>query len=135
MHVWLQGFWDADAFGALVVFEQGSHDARQGQSRTIESVAEGGLLVVLAAIAALEAVGLVGVEIAYAGNLKPAALGFAVDLEVVADGRGETLVAATQTQDAVREFEFAEQTLHVVEHLAVTFLRMFWGIYAHNLYF
>ena len=51
-----------DAVGGLVVFEQGSHDARQGQGRTVEGVAELHLAA-LVAEAELHAVGLEGLEV------------------------------------------------------------------------
>ena len=61
--VLLQALRHADTLGSLVVLEQGSQDARQGESRAIERVAEVSLLV-LTTIAALEAIGLISVEVA-----------------------------------------------------------------------
>ena len=76
---------NADAFGCLVVFEDGSNDARQGEGGTVEGVAELHFLFCVA-VAALEAVGLVSVEVADRGNFKPAALSLGIDFKVVADG-------------------------------------------------
>ena len=53
-------FGDYDAFGGLIVFEQGGHDAGEGESRAVEGVGQTGLLVV-ATVAALKTVGLFGV--------------------------------------------------------------------------
>ena len=64
-------------------------------------MAELGLLGVGTAIAALQAVGLVGVEVADGADFQPTLLCLAVNLEVIADGAGEALVAATEAQDAV----------------------------------
>ena len=60
-----EGLRDANAFLCLVVLQQGGHDARQGQGRAVQRVAELGLLGSLRTVAALQAVGLVGVEIAH----------------------------------------------------------------------
>ena len=61
-HIRLEGLGDADAFGRLVVLQQGGHDARQGQCRAVQRVAKLGLLL-RRAVAALQAVGLIGVVI------------------------------------------------------------------------
>ena len=55
--VWLQRLGNANAFGRLVVIEQGSHDTGQGKCRAVKGVAELGLLRVAAAVAALQTVG------------------------------------------------------------------------------
>ena len=62
-HVWLKSRWNANTFWRLVVFEKGSHDTREGESRAIKCVAESNFLVLCAAIATVQTVGLVGVEI------------------------------------------------------------------------
>ena len=56
---------NTNAVGSLVVLQEGCHDARKSQGRTIERVANLSLLVVGSAIAALQSVGLIGVEISY----------------------------------------------------------------------
>ena len=53
---------NADAFRGLVVLEQRSHDARQGESGAVERVAERHLLVGVA-VAAVQTVGLVAFEV------------------------------------------------------------------------
>ena len=90
-----------DAVGVLVVLQEGSHDAGQGEGGAVEGVAELGLLGVGTTITALEAVGLIGVEIADGAYFQPTLLCLAIDFEVIADSAGEALVAAAQTQDAV----------------------------------
>ena len=78
-----QTFWHTDAFRSLVVFEDGSQDTWQSQCRTVQGVAEFGLLVLSTAVAAFQTVGLIGVEVRYGANLQPAFLCLAVYLEVV----------------------------------------------------
>ena len=56
--VGLERCGDADAVGGLIVLEESGHDARQGESGTVERVAELYLLVGRAPIAAVEAIGL-----------------------------------------------------------------------------
>ena len=58
----LQGCGNADALGRLVILEQGGDNARQSQCRAVQGVAQVRLLVI-ATIAALEAVGLIGLEV------------------------------------------------------------------------
>ena len=62
-HVWLEGSRDADAFRRLVVLQEGSYDTGQCQSRAVEGVCQGNFLVLGTAIAAVEAIGLVGIEV------------------------------------------------------------------------
>ena len=62
--VTLQALRNANAFGGLIIFKQCSHYARQGKSRPVERVTQVCLLVV-ATVAALQAVGLVALEIRY----------------------------------------------------------------------
>lgn len=95
--VFAQALGHDDAFGGLEVLEDGSHDAGQGQSGAVEGVAELRLLVV-AAEAAFESVGLVCLEVGYAADLEPASLSCGVDFEVECDGGGEAHVAAAQAQ-------------------------------------
>ena len=54
-----------DAVGRLVVLQQGGDDARQGKGRAVQRVAELGLLGCCVAVAALQAVSLIGVEVRY----------------------------------------------------------------------
>ena len=84
--VGLQGGGDMDAVGVLVVLQEGSHDAGQGEGGAVEGVAELGFLRAFSAVAALEAVGLIGVEVADGAYFQPTLLRFAIDFEVVADG-------------------------------------------------
>ena len=58
----LESLGDTDAFGSLVILEEGSHDAWQCQSRAVEGVAQMSLLVV-ATVAAFEAVGLISLKV------------------------------------------------------------------------
>lgn len=109
----------ADALRGLVVLDDGGHDARQGEGRAVERVAELDLLGVGMAEAAVEAVGLVAAEVGHRTDFQPALLGGAPGLEVVADGGGEAHVAATETEDVVGKLQLGEQALHVVEHLLV----------------
>lgn len=53
----------ADAFGRLVVLYDGSHDTGQSQGRTIERMAELYLLVIGMAVAAVQAIGLIALEV------------------------------------------------------------------------
>ena len=100
-HIRHKGTWNADAIWGLVVFEDGSHDAREGKGRAVESVTELNLLVVGMTITTLKTVGLIGVEIAYGRHFEPTALSFRIYLEVIADGRGERLVATAKQQYAL----------------------------------
>ena len=86
-----------DAFFRLVVLDDGGHDTGQRQCRTVQGMAEFCLLGLGVAVAALQAVGLVALEVGYRRHLQPALLGGAPYLEVIADGRGETHVAAAET--------------------------------------
>ena len=134
-HVRLQGLGDTDALGRLEVFEQGCHDARQGERGAVERMGNADLLILCAAITALQAVGLIGVEIAYGRQFKPTALCFLINLEVVADGRGERLVATTKQKYAVWQFQFFQQAFHMCEHFLMRLLRMFRLVDTHNFYF
>ncbi len=123
-----------DALGGLVVLQNRGHDARQGKGRTVQRVAELGLLVRRTAVTALQTVGLIGVEIGYRRYLQPALLSLGIYLEIVADGAGETLVAAAEQQNAVGELELLQQTFHMIQHLLVALLRVLGGVYADYLY-
>ena len=59
-------------------------------------MAELNLLILGMAVAAFKAVGLIGIEVAYGRNLKPAALSLGINLNVIADGLCERLVAPTE---------------------------------------
>ena len=82
--IWYKCFWDADTFRGLIVLEDGCHDARKCECRTIECVAELHFLVSIA-VATFESVCLIGVEVADRTDFKPTTLCLAVNLEVVAD--------------------------------------------------
>ena len=114
--VFAQAFGDDDAFGGLVVLKQRGHDSREGEGGAIEGVAEACLLV-LAAVAAFQTVGLVCLEVGDGRNLKPTALCGGVDLEVEGDGRGEAHVAAAETEDMPGKTDFFEKALDMVFHL------------------
>ena len=60
--IFSQTFRHDDALGSLIVFKQCGDDTRECEGRTVECVAEAYLLVVVA-IAAFQAVGLIGLEI------------------------------------------------------------------------
>ena len=92
-HVGYEGSGNLDAVLRLVVLQQGSHDARQGKGRAVQRVTELRLLASLRTITALQTVGLIGVEVRYRRNLEPTSLSLGVNFEVVADGRGKTLIA------------------------------------------
>ena len=94
--VFAQAFGNDYAVGGLVVLEHCGHDAGQGQGRAVEGVAQMGFLVV-AAVTAFEAVGLVRLEVGYRRYLKPAFLCAGPYFEVECYGRGEAHVAAAQT--------------------------------------
>ena len=113
-----EGFRYADAFGCLVVFEQCGDDAWQCECGAVERVAQFDFLV-SRAVAAFEPVGLVGVEVGDGADFEPASLCFGIDFEVVADGRGEAHVSSAEPQDAVGEFELAQESFDVVEHFLV----------------
>ena len=61
--VFAQYLGDYDAVGLLIVFEDGCNDAGQCKSRTVEGVAETGLLVAVLAETELEPVGLEGFKV------------------------------------------------------------------------
>ena len=115
--VWHECFWNAYAFRRLVVLHQRCHDARQGEGRSIERVAQLNLLVFCTAVAAFQTVGLITLEVGGGAHFEPALLSGRPYLKVVADGAGEGHVTTAEAQDAVGEFQFLEQTLHVGEHL------------------
>ena len=131
--VLLQHLGNAYALWGLVVLEQRSHDAWQSQCRTVEGVAQMSLLVV-ATIAALESVGLIGLEIGNRTNLEPAFLSSAPHLEVEGDGTGETHVATTQAKDVPRQLEFLKQALNMVLHLLESSITVLRTLDAHNLH-
>ena len=90
-------------------------------------------LLVLTTIAALEAVGLVGVEVGNRTYLEPAVLSLAIHLKVVAQSGSEAHVAAAEAQNAIRKLQLLEQALHVGKHLAVRLIAMLGSVDAHNL--
>ena len=55
--------------------------------------------------------------------------------KVVTDGRGETHVATTQTEDAIRQFQLLQEAFNVVEHLLMALARVLGSIDAHDFYF
>ncbi len=57
----------------------------------------------------------------------------AIDLKVIAERSGKRHVATTQTQDTIRQFQFLQQTLYVLEHLFVTGVRVLGGINTYDL--
>ena len=95
------------------LFSEGLPLSWGGQGGAVERVAEFYLLVVVA-VAAFQAVGLIGLEIRYGGDLKPALLSRAPHLEVERYGRRERHVAAAEAQYVPGKAELFEQTLHVV---------------------
>ena len=105
-----------DAVGRLVVLQQGGHDARQGQGRAVEGVAELHLAV-LVLEAQLHAVGLEGLEVGDRADLEPAFLRGTPHLEVEGHGRGEADVAAAELEDMVRQAQLVEQAAHMFLHL------------------
>ena len=71
--VFAQTFGDDDALRSLVVLKQRGHDAREGESRAVESVAEMGFLI-LTTVTAFQTVGLISLEVGDGRHLKPATL-------------------------------------------------------------
>ena len=63
--VWNQYLRYADTLWSLVVLQDGCYDAWQGESRTVQGVAKLNLLVLCMAIAAVEAVSLIALEVGY----------------------------------------------------------------------
>ena len=55
----------ADALWSLVVLQDGCYDTWQGESRTVKGVAKLNLLVLCMAVAAVESVSLVALEVRY----------------------------------------------------------------------
>lgn len=64
-HIGLESLGDADAFLTLIVLEEGSYDAGKSERTTVEGVAEFDLLVLSVAVAAVETIGLIAVEVAH----------------------------------------------------------------------
>ena len=128
-----ESLWNAYALFCLVIFQNGCHDAWEGESRTVECVTELHLLVSIA-VATLESIGLISVKVGNRRHLQPASLSLGIHLEVIADGRSETLVAAAETEYTVWQLELLQQSFDMVEHLLMAFLRMFWRVDAHYLY-
>ena len=62
-------------------------------------------------------------------------LGFAVDLEVIADSAGERLVAATEQKYAIGQLQLLEQTFHMLQHFLMTLFRVFGLVDAHDFHF
>ena len=58
-----QAFGHSDAFGCLVVLHDGSYDARQCKSRTVQGMAELGLLGFCVAVTAFQTVCLIALEV------------------------------------------------------------------------
>ena len=131
-HVRHQRLRDANTFRRLVVFQQGGYDTRQCQRASVQRMAEMYLLVGIA-VAALQAVGLIGIEVGYGADFQPALLGFGINLEVEADRRGKAHVPAAETQDAVWQLQLLQQSFHVVQHFLMGLLRMFRRIDAYQL--
>lgn len=130
----MQSLGDAYSLGGLEVLEQSGHDARQSQGRAIERMAKLYLLVGVP-VTALQAIGLIAVEIGDGADLEPTLLCLAVNLEVIADGRREAHVAAAQAQYAIRQLEFLQQSLHMGQHFLMRLLGVFGGIDTHDLNF
>lgn len=124
-------FGDDDALGCLVVFEQCRHDARQGERRAVEGVAEVDFFVGVA-VAAFQAVGLVCFEVGYGGYFEPTFLGCAIYFEVECDCAGEGHVAAAEAQDVPGQSEAFEQALYVVFHLFEGCVRVFGAFDAYD---
>ena len=95
---------------------------------------ESGLARFSTAIATLETVGLIAVEIGNGADFQPTLLGFAIHLEVVADGSGETHIATAETQNAVGQFQFLEQAFHVGQHFLMRLLGVLGLVDAHDFY-
>ena len=131
--VWHECLGDSDALLGLEVFEDGCHDAGECECGAVECVAELHFLVRIA-VAALEAVCLIGVEVADGADFEPAVLCLAIDFKVVADGGCEALVASAETEDAVVELQLLEQSFHVLEHLSVAFAGVFGRVDADDFY-
>ena len=104
--VGLESSGDSDTFLCLVVLEEGSDDTREGEGRAVERVAERYFLVLCAAVAAVQAVRLIGVEVRGRRHFQPAVLRLGIDLNVVAEGSGEGHVSAAETPHAVGQFAF-----------------------------
>ena len=92
-------------------------------------------LAVLVLVAALEAVGLVALEVGHGGNLQPAALSGAPELEVVGDGAGEAQVSAAEAKDAVLKTQFIHEAFHVGHHFVQSSVAVLGLLYAHNFHF
>ena len=117
----------------MIVFEQSGNDTGQRECGAVEGVTEGHFLILGAAVTALESVSLIGVEVGGGRNFEPAVLRFGIHLEIVAECRRERHVSATESEDTVRQFEFLEETLYVLEHLFVRSVGMLGSVDADNL--
>ena len=93
------------------------------------------LFVSRSAYTALQTVSLIGVEVAYRADFQPTFLCLTPYFKIVTDSAGEALVASTQTQNAIGEFQFLKQALNVSQHFAMALLAMLRSIDAYDLNF
>src|SRR5690606_5723838 len=95
---------NANAIGALVVFEQGSDDARQCQRAAIEGMKQ--LRLPLSVFEAqLESIRLERLEVAHRAHFKPAFLCGSKHFEIITFGCIETHVATAEQQAPVRQLK------------------------------
>ena len=95
--VWHEYLRHAYTLWCLIVLDDGSHDTWQSKCRSVKSVAKLNLSCLCIAVAAVQAVGLITLEVRYRRYLQPALLCCAPHLEVVAYSRCEAHVATAQT--------------------------------------
>ena len=91
-------------------------------------------LLLLVAVAELQTVGLERLEVRYRRHLQPALLGLGVNLEIVRQSRREGHIAATQTEDAVRQTERLDDRLDVCHHAVQCLIRLVGVSHLHNLH-
>ena len=134
-HEGLQHFGQADAFGALIVFQQGCHDAWEREGTAIQGVAYGGLFVALVFETQFQAVCLEFFEVGNRADFQPFFLGFGVDFKVVSEGGSEADVPSAETDNPVGKFQFNQKAFYMLYHAVEGFVRNFRAGDLHDFHF
>ena len=92
-------------------------------------------LAVLITITQMEAVGLVALEVADRGNLKPAALCGAPKLKIIGNGGSEGHISAAKAQNPVLQTKHIDYFLNVGNHIVESLVAVLRLFDAHYFYF